>query len=199
MKSRTKLIQILSVVGLLGGLAATISIIIVGDTFGLPGSASYRIYENFNRLMAILIALETCAMIGFYFQQKDVFGNIERTALLIALIAWIGMAAGTVAEFWLYSDLPYGEDNLRNTAFSIFSISSLVAGLALLALGMRTLIRRQLPRYYSIVLILYLPIDIALFVTGQSIFLTSALVVILIAGLTLRSSSALAASSQEAT
>jgi hypothetical protein len=109
------------------------------------------------------------------------------------------MAAGTVAEFWLYSDLPYGEDNLRNTAFSIFSISSLVAGLALLALGMRTLIRRQLPRYYSIVLILYLPIDIALFVTGQSIFLTSALVVILIAGLTLRSSSALAASSQEAT
>ena len=32
----------------------TSHIIIVGDTFGLPGSASYRIYENFNRLMAIL-------------------------------------------------------------------------------------------------------------------------------------------------
>ena len=198
MNSRTGLIQILSIVGLLGGLTATISIIIVGDTFGLPGSASYRIYENFNRLMAILIALEACAMIGFYFQQKDVFGNIERTALLIALIAWIGMAAGTAAEFWLYSDLPYGEDNLRNTAFSIFSISSLVVGLALLALGLGTLIRHQLPRYYSIVLILYLPIDIALFIIGQSIFLALALVAILIAGLTLRSSSALAVPSQEA-
>ena len=148
--------------------------------------------------MAILIALEACAMISFYFQQKDVFRNIERTVLLIALIAWIGMVAGTAAEFWLYSDLPYGEDNLRNTAFSVFSISSLVVGLALLAFGLVTFIRHQLPRYYSIVLILYLPIDIAMFVTDQSIFSASALVAILIAGLTLRNSSALTVSGQNA-
>lgn len=184
-----KYVRACSLAGLLSGLAATLSIVFVGDAFGYPGSEAYRIYENFNRLMAIFIAAETGAFIAFFSQNKDAFGRIARVAAAAVLLAWMGMAAGTAAEFWLYSDLPYGVNNMRSAAFSVFSISSLIAGLALFLLGLRIVMSGQLSRSLGIFLVLYLPFDIALFAAGQSIFLAPSLVSIAVAVFTLRSGS----------
>jgi hypothetical protein len=173
------------VIGLLSGVVAAIAIVVVGDTYGAPGSADYRIYETFNRVMAILLALEACSLLAFRVKHVGEMGKMDRFLIAIALIAWIGAAVGTGAEFWLYSDLPYGVDNLRSAAFSLFSLNALIVGLALFVLGLRILIGRKLPNYFGIVLILYLPVDIALFVAGQSIFLASALTSIALAILTL--------------
>lgn len=177
--------KILAAIGLFAGLAAAVSIVIVGDTFGYPGSAAYRTYETFNRAMAIIIALQAIALAGFYLQKRGSLPRIDRIMIIIALVAWVGMAVGTAAEFWLFSDLPYAAANMRSVSFSIFSFSSLIAGLALFILGLRILLGRQLPFYLGVVLILYLPIDVFLFVTGQSIFLASALISVAIAGFTL--------------
>lgn len=38
----------LGIIGLLSGSVVLISITVVGDTFGLPGSAEYVTYERFN-------------------------------------------------------------------------------------------------------------------------------------------------------
>ncbi len=91
------------------------------------------------------------------------------------------MAAGTAAEFWLYSDLSYGEQNMRQVAFSVFSLSSLLAGIAMLVLGIALFRSRILPRILSIAMIAYLLLDIALFFTGLSIFLAQAVYSIIIA------------------
>jgi hypothetical protein len=196
--STMKYIRTLSIVGLLSGSAAVISAMSIGDTFGLPGSAAYRTYENFNRLMAILIALETCAFIALYLRQRNVFRRMGRIAALVVVVAWIGMAVGTAAEFWFFSDLPYGADNMRSVAFSIFSISSLIAGLVLLALGLWIFISRHASRSFGVLMMLCLPIDISLFVADRSIFLASALASIAIAILILRNSSPANDVSQEA-
>ena len=179
-------ITTLSALGLLGVAAALVSIVLIGDTFGYPGSAAYRLYENFNRAMAIFIALQTCAIVGFGFRYRGALGRVGRFALLLAILAWIGMVLGTAAEFWLYSDQPYGRDNARAAAFSLFSISSLLGGLALLALGFELLRSRTLPRVYGAIMILYLPLDIALWFAGGSIFLAPALTALALAIMTLK-------------
>jgi hypothetical protein len=45
------------------------------------------------------------------------------------------MILGNVAEFWFFTDLPYGVDNSRSTAWSLFLVGSalLLLGIAALA------------------------------------------------------------------
>ena len=183
--SRNRVIA-LSAVGISGGISAIITIALVGDTFGFPGTVEYRVYETFNRAMGFFIALQTCALLGFHFQNSRALRKVGRAALYLAIIAWIGMALGTAAEFWLYSHLPYGEANIRSTAFSVFSISSLLGGLALLALGIDLFLSQVLPRYFSVILMLYLVIDFGLWIWGQSIFLAPALAALAFGDMALR-------------
>ncbi|MAU00753.1 MAG: hypothetical protein CL608_26710 [Anaerolineaceae bacterium] len=185
MNQQKKHIQILNIAGLLSGLVAVVSIIIVGDTYGVPGTSAYQTYESFNRIMAVLILLESCAIAAFYMQRQHLMGTVEKILLSATFVAWLGMAVGTAAEFWLFSDQPYGANNMRSFAFSTFSVSSLIVGLSLLILGLRYIRNSQFPRYYVVFFLLYLPLDIVLFFSGQSIFLTSALFSILITTFTL--------------
>ena len=185
MRGNKQAAKILAAIGLVAGIAAVVYIVIVGDTFGYPGSAAYRTYETFNRAIAVIIALEASALVAFYLHKCNSLPRIDRILIIIALVAWFGMAVGTAAEFWLFSDLPYAAANMRSLSFSVFSFSSLIAGIALFVLGLRILLGRQLPFYFGVVLILYLPVDVLLFVIGQSIFLASALITIAIAGFAL--------------
>jgi len=198
LKRYIQLTKTLSIIGLLGGLIATILIMISGDTFGLPGSTDYRVYENFNRVMALLLFFQACTLIAFYQRIQDDLPRLGQITNIVVIVAWIGMAVGTAAEFWLYSDLPYGVSNMRSTAFSVFSISGLFVGIGLLVLGIVVLRNRRIPRYNGIIFILYLPVDIVLFIGGQSIFISSALLSIVVAIFTLRSNSQPVGSSIEA-
>ena len=170
MDQQKKYIQILSITGLLSGLVAVVSIIIVGDTYGLPGSAAYQTYESFNRIMAVLILLESCVIAAFYMQRHHLMRTIEKALIYTTFIAWLGMAVGTAAEFLLFSDQPYGVENVRSFAFSTFSFSSLIVGLSLLILGLRYIRNSQFPRYYVVFFLLYLPIDIAIFFLDNQFF-----------------------------
>ena len=119
--------------------------------------------------------MQAFALVGFEAHYRNTLGRGGRAVVLIAVLGWIGMAAGTAAEFWLFSDLPYGQNNHRNTAFTFFSVSSLVADLALLVLGIRIFLGKQLPRTLAAVMILCLPLDIGFFLAGHSIFLATTL------------------------
>jgi hypothetical protein len=188
MNNSSQRVKVLSVLGIFGAIAAIAAILVVGESFGYPGSPQYRIYENFNRVMAIFLAFQICALAGFNLKHGVSLRRVGRAALLLAIFAWIGMVLGTAAEFWLYSDLPYGVANLRSTAFSVFSISSLVAGLALLVLGVDLFLSRALPRYFALMLMIYLAVDIGLWIMGQSIFLTPALASLAFGGMALKGS-----------
>lgn len=180
----------LAAVGLLSGAAALILIVVIRDTFSLPGSAEYLTYEIFNRIMAVLLALQTCAWIAFLMVQREALGKFNRRLLMLALGAWAMMAVGTAAEFWLYSDLPYpnspADFNMRTLAFAMFFFASLIAGMALLVLGLRLAESGTLHRLFVTVLVLYLPLFIVSFFAGLSIFTDPALASIMIAGLVLK-------------
>ncbi len=180
----------LAAVGLLSGAAALILIVVIRDTFSLPGSAEYLTYEIFNRIMAVLLALQTCAWIAFLMVQREALGKFNRRLLMLALGAWAMMAVGTAAEFWLYSDLPYpnspADFNMRTLAFAMFFFASLIAGMALLVLGLRLAESGTLHRLFVTVLVLYLPLFIVSFFVGLSIFTAPALASITIAGLVLK-------------
>lgn len=188
----TKYVKFLGAIGLLSGAVALISIIVVGDAFGLPGSAEYVTYERFNRFMAVLLALQTGSFIAFRVGHGKVMGRGDKRVMTIALMAWSVMALGTAAEFWRYSDLPYPRTaaeatdfNMRQVAFGVFFLGSLIAGLAFLVLGLRLSRSDSLSRFYALVLVLYLPLFTGLFLAGPSIFTAAALTSIAIAGLTL--------------
>jgi hypothetical protein len=179
--------KLLGVVGLLGGSVALVSIMVVGDTFGFPGSAEYLTYEIFNRSMAVLLALQTCSLIAFFIGRHEVLGKIDKRVVTIALIAWAAMAIGTAAEFWLYSDLPYprtpADFNMRVAAFVLFFLGSLTAGVALLVLVIRLFKRRIINSLFGAALVLYFP----LYFLGLSIFIAPAVASIAISGAALTS------------
>ena len=175
------------VIGLMSGMAALVAIMVVGDTFGFPGSEEYLTYEVFNRSMAVLLALQTCSLIAFFIGHREVLGKLDKRLVSIALIAWAAMALGTAAEFWLYSDLPYprtpADFNMRVAAYLLFFFGLLTAGVALLMLVIRLIKRRIINRLLGAAIALYLP----LFLLGLSIFLAPAVTSITIAGSALTS------------
>jgi hypothetical protein len=170
-----KFVRMLGIFGVIGSVLAAVFIFRVGDTFGFPGSSDYFIYERFNRSMAMFLFLQSCAILAFLSVVFEKLSPFSQRVAAVMFAGWISMVVGTAAEFWLFSDLPYAEPNMRSFSFSLFSIGSLVAGISMMILGARMLLRRTAEWYFGLILIFYLPVDIALFIRGDSIFLTSAI------------------------
>lgn len=185
---RGSYVRPLGIVGLLGGIVALILILLVGDTFGFPGSRAYRTYELFNRSMSFILASQSCAIVAFLTACHDRLTNFEQRLIALIMGGWMAMALGTAAEFWLFSGQPYGQINLRSFSFGLFSMGSLVAGLTMLVLGFRILRGRRVTRLLGLIFILYLPLDIASFVFSISIFMAPAAGAIAIALATLKGS-----------
>jgi len=171
----------LGIVGLLGGLVALVLILLVGDTFGFPGSRGYQTYELFNRSMSFILVLQSCAILAFATAYYGKLTNFGQNVLAVILGGWIAMAIGTAAEFWLFSNLPYAEINMRSFSFSLFSMGSLITGLSMLILGFSILRNLGITWLFGAIFIVYLPFDIALFILNESIFLASAVGAISIA------------------
>lgn len=180
-----KTVSILSLLGVLGGGTVIVMLLAGLDDFGYPGSATYLIYENFNRIVSGLLVLQGCSLIGFYYLKRNSFEKLDNRLLQVLIFAWVAMVLGTTAEFWLFSDLPYprspGEFNLRVAAFTLFSLGSLVAGITLMILGLRFLRGALFSSFLGIIMLLYLPATLASFFAGFSLFLVPAVFAILIA------------------
>jgi len=183
--NRRSSLKPLGIVGFLGGLAALVLILLVGDTFGFPGSRDYQTYELFNRSMSFILVLQSCAILAFAAAHYSTLTSFGQRVISVILGGWIAMAIGTAAEFWLFSNLPYAEINMRSFSFSLFSMGSLITGLSMLILGIRILRNRRITWLFGAIFIVYLPFDIALFVLNESIFLISAVGAISIALTTL--------------
>ncbi|MDX1616489.1 MAG: hypothetical protein R3300_19420 [Candidatus Promineifilaceae bacterium] len=179
----------LGVVGFLSGLMAIVPIWFVGDSFALPGSTEYLRYQMFNRIMAFLLAFQMCSIFAFLLGRQAVLTRVDKRVLTIALVAWAAMSIGTAAEFWLYSDLPYprspADFNMRTAAFALFLLGSLIAGVANLLLALRPSTSNVLSHIFRVILVLHLPLFVASFPVGFSIFIAPALASMAVAVLAL--------------
>ena len=172
-----KQVQFLGVLSLLGGVTAVPLIIAFATIgWGAQGTAVYTRYELLNRLMAVALLLMAAGWVGMWW----VLTGYGRCAALMAFIGLLAIAAGTAAEFWLYSDLSYNGDTLRQTAFSIVGVGGWLLNIGAMIVGTAVWRSRIWPRWCALVLLLAFPIDIAAYVLFNSLFTAAALIALII-------------------
>jgi hypothetical protein len=158
-KKPTKWLGILSLIGGVTAVPLMIAFAITG--WGAPGTAAYRTYELLNRLMAISLLLMAAGWLGLAFRIPAGYG---RWGAWLALLASLVMVAGNAAEFYLFSDQPYGNfSNQRNISWTAFSLGSLVLDIGATIVGVAMWRRRLWPRWSGMLLMLALPLDILAF------------------------------------
>lgn len=174
---RSRYYAITSTIAATGGL---IAILAIGDTFGPPGTQAYTSYETFNRIMALLLVAQSLGLMSFVLANRKRISPAVYVFAWAGILAWWGMGAGTAAEFLLFSDLAYGADNARDTAFAFVSTSSFFLLLAVTALGISLLWRRKAPRWFAFGLVAYPIIDVGLTTGDFSPFLAPSAIALFI-------------------
>lgn len=101
--------------------------------WGAPGTEAYRVYEARNRLLPVAMLLMAIGLVGVYPPHRAALGSLGRLGFVASLIGVALMLAGNIAEFWIFTDQPYGQLNPRAMAWSSFLLGSLVlvVGLAI--------------------------------------------------------------------
>ena len=158
------------VLGGLGSLGALFWLClntILAPDWGPPGSPRYLGYETANRLWALAFAGMLCAFIALRARYPLAQTRLGRLGLRLAIFGLLVMIAGNITEFWLFSQQPYGELNVRNLAWLgvLLGWLSVLTGLGLIGLAIWR--QRWLPAWSGALLILALPITI-LFIVGQA-------------------------------
>jgi hypothetical protein len=147
----------LFLVGLAGAALSIVVTLVIGWAgWGQPGSDAYETYELLNRVavlpMLLMVAVPV-ALLGRPHIRDERRATIAAVALLAGLLA---MAVGTSAEFWIFTDEPYGgagsEGRITSYILGTF-LGGVVALIALALLGSWGLRRHTLPRWTSLTLV----------------------------------------------
>lgn len=181
--SRTRVLGLLSLIG--GLLGIMLVFVFAENDFGYPGTAAYRTYEALNRLIALPLLLMACGWLGLALTLSSGYG---RNGARLAFAAAVIMAAGTAAEFWLFSDQPYGIwTNGRMASFMAFLIASLSLYICATLVGIHLWRSTSVPRPATAILMTTIPLYIATVFTLNSNFLIPAVLALVVGWLLLRS------------
>jgi hypothetical protein len=162
--------QQVAIAGGVFGIMLAVGFALTG--WGAPGTAAYVRYERLNRLMAVALLLMAGGWLGIWRLSRT---RASRWGALLALIGTAGMAAGTAAEFWLYTDLSYQGSSMRQVAFTFFSFAALVFNIGATLYGISLWRSAAVPRQLAVLFLLALPLDIAAFLLLDVPFVTAAL------------------------
>jgi len=113
--------------------------------WGAPGTEAYRIYEARNRLLPVSMMLIAIGLVAVYLPLRTVLGSLGRLGFVVSLIGVALMLAGNIAEFWLFSDQPYGQVNPRAMAWSSFLFGALLLVVGLTIFVVSVARRKQVP------------------------------------------------------
>ena len=157
--------RLLGLVGILGGLFWLALNTVLSPDWGPPGSSSYLGYETISRLWAPAFAGMLCSFVGLNGRYRLGAGRLSRFAYRLTVVGLVVMILGNVAEFWLFTELPYGAMNARSLAWISVLLGwlTLLIGVCLLALA--GLQRRLWPAWSGILLALALPASLVLIFT----------------------------------
>jgi hypothetical protein len=164
----------LGAAAILGGLSWFVVDFLRRQQWGVPGMAGYETYEFANRLMPIPLLLMIAGLLGFY--------RWQRSGRRGFYLGWIGlglMIAGNVAEFWFFTNQPYGAWNGRTYAWCTFLLGVLLLLAGLFGLGWVGWRTGASPRWLNGLLVLVLPLEIATFFAQYLLEVTAVLFILL--------------------
>ena len=111
-----------------------------------PGSVAYERYEFFNRLLPVVLLPVVVGFIGLHAAQRRSYGRLGMTGFVMILVGFMLIIAGSVAEFWVFSDQPYRQPNGRNASYGIFLVGHPVLAVGTLLFGIATVRANVFPR-----------------------------------------------------
>ncbi len=155
----------LSIAGIAGGLI-WIGLRFFNPVWGPPGTTAYLAYELWNRIWAPALVLMAIGFVGSRRSASGAHRGATRIGLSIAITGLTVMAIGSIAEFWVFTDVPYsgGEGpNARDLSWMSFLVGALLAVIGATASGVAMVADRAVPIWVGAPFALVLP---ATFVLG---------------------------------
>jgi hypothetical protein len=157
---------VLGALGILGSLLWLSLNTFLSPDWGPPGSDRYLGYETVNRLWAPAFALILCGYLGLYASRPIGASRPGRVGFRLIVGGLAAMISGNIAEFWFFTDQPYGALNARSLSWIgvLLGWLGMLVGLALWALaGWR---RGSLPRWGAGLFFVALPASLILIFTA---------------------------------
>jgi len=157
--------QGLGLLGVVGSLMWLSLNTVFSPEWGPPGSSDYLSYETVNRLWAPAFGLVLGGYWGLYGRYRLGEARLGRAGFGLVVLGLAVMMAGNVAEFWFFSEQPYGALNARSFAWISVLLGwlTMLIGLAMMALaGLR---RGRLPGWAAALLMAALPASVVLIFT----------------------------------
>jgi hypothetical protein len=163
----------LGIAGIVGGLSWLLLHTLLSAEWGAPGTNTYQQYETFNRLWSLPLFLMMLGFIGVYSYQRKVPTPFNMIAILLLVTGFAAMLCGNIAEFWIFTDQPYGEMNARTYSWFIFLVGLLLMLAGVAMLGLAVIRGKTFPTWSGILLVLSLPVEMLLFLAGSFLFPTA--------------------------
>ena len=118
-----------------------------GVEWGEPGSVAYERYEFFNRLLPLALLPVVVGFIGLHAAQRRSYGQLGMAGFFIVLVGFLLIIAGSLGEFWVFSDQPYDETGFgRGASWTIFLLGHPFLAVGTVLFGIAAVRARLLPR-----------------------------------------------------
>ncbi|HZQ06518.1 MAG TPA: hypothetical protein VFD70_08045 [Anaerolineae bacterium] len=154
--------RIFALAGIMGG-AVWIWLVCFGPEWSTPGTDAYIRYEFWNRLFTPAMAGMAVGLCGLALALRASLTRIATIGFATALLGFALMILGNVAEFWMFTNLPYsmGEgQNLRDVAAMTTLFGTLLMLLSVGGAGLGLLNSDGILKWLGLLLILPLPLTL---------------------------------------
>jgi hypothetical protein len=122
--------------------------------WGEPGSAAYERYELVNRLLPLVLLPVMVGFVGLYAAQRSNVGRLGTAGFTTVLGGFMLIIAGSVGEFWVFSEQAYALPNGRNASWTLFLLGHLPLAIGTVLFGIATVRAKVLPYKAAVMLIL---------------------------------------------
>lgn len=164
------MIRALAIAGIVGGVI-WICLPFFSPEWGPPGSQDYLGYELWNRIWTPALVGMMLGFLDFYRVIRVDLPSVARVAWIILLVGFGMMVAGNVAEFWVFTAVPYnggGGPNIRDLSWMTFLLGFVLAHLGAMTAGLASLSGGGLPRWLAIAFAGCLPVMVGAAYAGLS-------------------------------
>ncbi len=150
--------RVLGAAALVGG-SIWIGLRFFSPDWGPPGTSAYLGYELWNRFWAPALALMAAGFVGLWRDPRYAVSQVGRVGLAFLVAGLAIMAAGNAAEFWVFTNIPYGGDGPtpRDLSWMSFLIGSLLALIGATVAGNAMAAGHFVPGWLSTALAIVLP------------------------------------------